>query len=93
MSNAGEARLLKADIDELDVEIYKLQQKKLPLQKRLAELEFGVKIGDEVEYKGIKGKIAGFCSYWPQMYPYKKDGTLGSQLKHCYNWEENLKKL
>lgn len=93
MKDTGEKRLLEHDIEKLDAEIRALGNKRAELQLRVHELTFGVKVGDTVEYKGLKGQISGFYYSWPQIKLYKKDGTLGLNTKHCFDWEKDLKKL
>jgi len=94
MTPTNEKKLLEAEVERLDKEIGILGDQRAKCNLRLSELKFGVKIGDNVEYNGLKGVITGFhYDSWPQIKLYKKDGTLGLNTKHCFDWEKDLKKL
>lgn len=79
--------------DQIDKVMNKLETKHDKLQKQIDELEFGLKIGQDIIYdkhgKKIKCKIESFKSgLWAVARPYKKDGTLSKYRIDCYNLKD-----
>ena len=76
---------LKNEICAIEDEIARLERE-LKLKKcELAEMEYGIKIGEIVISEGKKYKIMGYDTYWPKGYLIKKDGTCGTQPHNLYH--------
>jgi len=79
---------LKKEIKEIDDKISLLRKEKEKKKLALNELEFGIKIGDIVEYQSRKYKISHFEYSWPSGYAIKNNGEFGKQTRHLYNYKK-----
>lgn len=88
----------KMTIEELKEKNKELYQEILANESKIKELELQnvkLKIGDVIEFKGVKGKIVDIEFYsFDRVFrykinPFKKDGTLGSAERFIY--EQHLK--
>jgi len=55
------------------------------LQNEIDGIEFGVKIGDDVEHEGERYCVVSFHSFEPKGLQYKLNGELGKNIK-CLHW-------
>lgn len=98
---------MKTDIQQLKLQIKALEKARIPLEEqlsklrqeartlklRLAELEFGVRVGAIVLFRGVRHQITAIDVKWGDKpwlrgNPMKKDGTFGTAERHLYsNWE------
>lgn len=95
-----EIESLEKRIDELDDEVDRLDAlsasantQRQALQRQLAELKFGVKVGSIVIKDGVKHRVThvkpSWCDKpWVRGNPMKKDGTYGTADRSLYTYWE-----
>ena len=83
--------ILEKEIKSLNDRLQSLESHREAILIRLTELEYGLKIGQNITYRGLTGRLEKFESFWPVMRPHKKDGTLSTRLVHCYNFYDDNK--
>jgi hypothetical protein len=80
-----EAEKLLKEYKAINKEIDRLSEQSDKLKIRLNEIRFNCKVGQEIEFQGLKGIVSGFDYYWVAIKPYKKDGTPHKYTKILYN--------
>lgn len=70
---------------EINKQIDKLTDRSEELRLKLNDIRFNCKIGQEIEFQGLKGIVAGVSYRWLVIHPYKKDGTPHKYTKTLYH--------
>jgi len=84
MDTLNELRFKKGKLEkEIDI----LVNEKIKIQRKIDEIEFGVKIGDKVTYDENKYIVIKFETFWIKGRLIKKDGTVGIKESHLYNFK------
>ena len=78
--------LLK-EYKKINKQIDKLTKRSRELKFKLNEIRFNCKVGEEIEFKELKGIVSGFDYKWVVIHPYKKDGTPHKYTKILYDLE------
>ena len=76
---------LKKDKEKLEIEINELINKSNKIQFQIDELEYGLKIGDKINYEGKNYIVSGYSSFWIKGKLVKKDGTISERCINLYN--------
>lgn len=79
-----ETEILLEKYQTLLREIIEIKKRADKIELKLNEIRFGYKIGDEIKYEEVRGKVTGL-GLWLRFAPYKKDGTLAKYAKNAYN--------